>query len=98
MSLLVRDLGFVPYEAAHQLQRSIVKRLQEGGGNEALYLLEHPHVITLGRNASSSGAVIAGAAHARSAQGVNLVTPTVGATSPTTARGSWSATRSSNCA
>ena len=71
MTLLVRDLGFVPYEAAHQLQRSIVKRLQMGDGNEMLYLLEHPHVITMGRNATKK-AVIAGAAQLM-AEGVNLV-------------------------
>jgi len=71
MAFLVRDLGFVPYEAAHELQRSIVHRVQNDTGSEMLYLLEHPHVITIGRNASQH-AVIAGSAQL-DAKGVSLV-------------------------
>jgi lipoyl(octanoyl) transferase len=52
--VVVHDLGTVPYDDAFGLQRETVERLQSGGKEEALYLLEHSHVITRGRNASSS--------------------------------------------
>ena len=52
--VVVHDLGTVPYEDAYRVQRETVERLQRGGTEEALYLLEHPHVITKGRNASGS--------------------------------------------
>jgi len=48
----VVELGLVPYRAALSLQKRDVERLQRGDGEEVLYLLEHPHVITLGRNAT----------------------------------------------
>lgn len=46
------DLGLVPYTEADALQRT---RLAEvaAGAEETLYLLEHPPVITLGRNGGS---------------------------------------------
>ena len=43
-----------PTTMPSELQRETVERLQGGGTEEALYLLEHPHVITKGRNASGS--------------------------------------------
>ena len=52
--VVVHDFGTVPYDVAFRLQRETVERLQSGGKEEALYLLEHPHVITRGRNASGS--------------------------------------------
>jgi len=52
--IAVYDLGTVPYEEAFRLQRETVASLQAGRTEEALYLLEHPHVITKGRNASRS--------------------------------------------
>jgi lipoyl(octanoyl) transferase len=64
-------LGLFAYDEAFALQRETVERLQEGRGAEALFLLEHPHVITLGRNASTSS-LIAGEALLR-ARGVALV-------------------------
>jgi lipoate-protein ligase B len=48
----VVDLGVIPYRDAFDLQRREVERLQRGGGEEIFFLLEHPHVITLGRNAT----------------------------------------------
>jgi lipoyl(octanoyl) transferase len=51
--LIVRDLNVIAYDEALALQRQTVKRLQAGEGDEMLYLLEHPHVITLGRNATT---------------------------------------------
>jgi lipoyl(octanoyl) transferase len=48
----VHNIGLVSYEDALLLQRRAVSALQDGSGKECLYLLEHPHVITNGRNAS----------------------------------------------
>jgi lipoyl(octanoyl) transferase len=53
-SVTVHDLGTIPYPNAMRLQREAVVRIQQTGREEALYLLEHPHVITRGRNASGS--------------------------------------------
>ena len=47
------DLGTMPYDDASALQRREVKRVQ-GGGDEVFLLVEHPHVITAGRNADGS--------------------------------------------
>ena len=45
--------GPVPYDEALALQRAAVARVK-AGGREALFLLEHRDVITIGRNASRS--------------------------------------------
>lgn len=45
-------LGRIPYAEAVELQRSVSAALKRGEGPERLLLLEHPHVYTLGRNAS----------------------------------------------
>lgn len=50
--MTVRDLGVIHYDEAFAIQKRSVDALQRGLGGEVLYLLEHPHVITLGRNAS----------------------------------------------
>ncbi len=66
----VVDLNTFPYDDAFALQKRTVERLQSGTGAETLYLLEHPHVITVGRNASRTS-LAAGAALLR-ARGVQL--------------------------
>ncbi len=48
------DLGTIPYQNAFVLQKSEVERVH-AGATECLYLLEHPHVITMGRNATGDG-------------------------------------------
>lgn len=53
----VIDRGVISYEDAFALQKSEVARVQQGG-TEVLYLLEHPHVITVGRN-GDGGAIVA---------------------------------------
>jgi lipoate-protein ligase B len=45
-------LGRVPYAEAWELQRAAERGVKAGTGEERLLLLEHPHVYTLGRNAS----------------------------------------------
>ncbi len=49
--LLVEWLGSVPYEEGLALQRERVEARRAGAAPDALLLLEHPPVITLGRSA-----------------------------------------------
>jgi lipoate-protein ligase B len=51
-SCRVFDLGLIPYGPAYDLQKKTVQALQDGTGGESFFLLEHPHVVTIGRNAS----------------------------------------------
>jgi lipoyl(octanoyl) transferase len=55
----VRWLGRVPYSEGLALQAEAVERLR-WGAKELLFLLEHPHVFTLGRGADRAN-IIAGA-------------------------------------
>ncbi len=55
--MLVHDLDTVAYDDAFALQKRTVRQVQEGTGEETLYLLEHPHVITMGRNATANSLV-----------------------------------------
>lgn len=48
--LTARWLGRVPYRDAHALQRDLVERRATGRTGDQLLLLEHPAVLTLGRN------------------------------------------------
>jgi lipoyl(octanoyl) transferase len=45
-----RDLGRMEYGAALQLQRELVERRKQDEIADQLLFVEHPHVITLGRN------------------------------------------------
>jgi len=51
-TVTAHDLDRISYDEATAIQRRTVEALHKGSGDEALYLLEHPHVITQGRNAS----------------------------------------------
>ncbi len=46
----VRDLGRMGYAEALALQRELVEERKRGGIPDQLLFVEHPHVITLGRN------------------------------------------------
>jgi lipoyl(octanoyl) transferase len=48
--LEVRDLGLMDYAKAYELQRELVERRKRGEISNQLLFVEHPHVITLGRN------------------------------------------------
>ena len=50
LSLEVRELGRIGYGDALSVQRRLVEARQRGEIPDQLLLLEHPHVITLGRN------------------------------------------------
>jgi len=45
-------LGLTPYDEAHELQRDLVERRKRDEIPDQFLLLEHPHVITLGRAAN----------------------------------------------
>jgi lipoyl(octanoyl) transferase len=49
-SCCVRELGRIDYGAALALQQELVARRKQGAVPDHLLLLEHAHVITLGRN------------------------------------------------
>jgi len=48
-TLRVLDLGLIEYEKAHNLQLSLVEERINGKIPDTLLILEHPHVVTLGR-------------------------------------------------
>lgn len=49
-SLEVRNLGLMRYATALRIQQEIVAQRKRGEGCDTLLLVEHPHVITVGRN------------------------------------------------
>lgn len=53
--LLVRDLGLMDYDAAWALQKALAAERAEGRGQDALLLVEHPPVYTLGTSAPEPG-------------------------------------------
>jgi len=50
--LLITDLGLIPYADAYALQQRLVAARKANAIDDILVLCEHPHVITLGRNAN----------------------------------------------
>lgn len=54
----VRDLGLMPYREAWALQRELAEQRKRGEGADQLLLLEHPHVLTLGRNAHTENLLV----------------------------------------
>ena len=51
------DLGTLRYAEAFALQKREVERLQRGEGDDVLLYVEHPHVITMGRNATGAALI-----------------------------------------
>jgi lipoyl(octanoyl) transferase len=47
---VIRDLGRVSYSAAFEIQQQIATQRKQGLGVDHLLFVEHPHVITIGRN------------------------------------------------
>jgi lipoyl(octanoyl) transferase len=70
MAIAVVNLGAVGYADAEALQRELVARRRAGEIGDVLLLLEHPPVVTLGRNAKAQH-VLASAEELRR-QGVEL--------------------------
>jgi lipoyl(octanoyl) transferase len=50
--LLVTDLGLLSWSDAYALQQRLVAARKAGAIDDVLLFCEHPHVLTLGRNAS----------------------------------------------
>jgi lipoyl(octanoyl) transferase len=53
-----RFLGLTPYDEAHTLQRELVERRKRDEIPDQFLLLEHPHVITLGRAANRANVLV----------------------------------------
>lgn len=51
-NLFITDLGLISYADAYALQQRLVAARKVGAIEDILLLCEHPHVITLGRNAN----------------------------------------------
>jgi lipoyl(octanoyl) transferase len=52
--LLIIDLGLISYSDAYALQQRLVSARKANAIDDVLLFCEHPHVITLGRNANRS--------------------------------------------
>jgi lipoyl(octanoyl) transferase len=63
--LEVRELGLVRYGEAWELQKSLAARRQAGEIPDQFLLVEHPHVITLGRNSHEENILLPEAERAR---------------------------------
>ncbi len=50
----VIDLGRMPYGAALAIQQELVEQRKRGAGVDTLLFVEHPHVVTMGRNGSEA--------------------------------------------
>jgi len=48
--MVARDLGRIGYAEASALQRQLVERRKRGEIADQLLIVEHPHVVTMGRN------------------------------------------------
>ena len=56
--LAVRRLGRIEYEAALALQKETERAVQAGAKPDTLFLLEHPHTLTIGRRGDNSGILL----------------------------------------
>ena len=52
--LLITDLGLISYPNAYEFQQRLVAARKANAIDDVLLFCEHPHVITLGRNANRS--------------------------------------------
>jgi lipoate-protein ligase B len=53
MSVSLLDLGLKPYPEVWQLQKELVEARSKGDASDTLILVEHEHVITLGRKTTA---------------------------------------------
>ena len=56
---IVRDLGRMSYAEALSIQEGIADERKRGQGTDHLLFVEHPHVITIGRNGRESNVLAA---------------------------------------
>jgi len=69
-SLLISDLGLIPYTDAFALQQRLAAVRKAEAVGDVLLLCEHPHVITLGRNAKRENLLVS--EHVLRQKGVEL--------------------------
>lgn len=55
----ILDVGVMPYREAHAYQLEVLGERQRGERRDALILVEHPHVYTLGRTRTAEANVLA---------------------------------------
>ena len=67
---IVRDLGRMKYGDALAIQLSLARELKESRGVDHLLFVEHPHVVTIGRN--GTGANVLAPAAERERLGIEL--------------------------
>lgn len=58
MKMDVLDLGLCPYKEALKVQYKLVEQVQKEMINDTLILVEHPPVVTMGRNASEGNLLL----------------------------------------
>lgn len=58
MLIRLLQLGRVPYPEAMELQRQLVEARRDGRIDDTLLLLEHPPVLTLGRNSGAANVLL----------------------------------------
>ncbi|HKM79963.1 MAG TPA: lipoyl(octanoyl) transferase LipB [Candidatus Acidoferrum sp.] len=68
--LLISDLGLISYTEAYALQQRLAAARKAGALEDVLLLCEHPHVITLGRNAKRENLLVS--EHVLRQKGVEL--------------------------
>jgi len=59
MALRVVDLGVLPYREAWARQLAEVEARKQGAGDDTLFFVEHPHVITVGRRREALANLVA---------------------------------------
>ena len=94
MHIHLLHLGRIPYAEGLRIQAEVVAARKAGTIGDTLLLLEHPPVLTLGRNASRANILATDEQLARNAVSKSTRS-TAAATSPITAPASSSATPSS---
>ena len=57
-ALLTIDLGLISWADAYAMQQRLVAARKAGGIDDVLLICEHPHVITLGRNAKGANLLV----------------------------------------
>ena len=58
----IRDLGRLPYTQALTIQHEIEAERKQGLGTDTLLFVEHPHVVTIGRNGHEDNILASGSA------------------------------------
>jgi lipoyl(octanoyl) transferase len=70
--LAVRRLGLVSYAEGLEIQRALVDERKAGRGIDTLFLLQHPHVITLGVKRESALSHVVATPELLAARGVEV--------------------------